>query len=597
MSEETEPTGFDAEETQRARVVSPAQRAIGALMGPEGRQVVVGAEIARGGMAIVRQGDQRSMLRAVAVKMAKRGDSPDHLVQEAWLTGALEHPNIVPVYDIDTASGAPIVVMKRIEGVPWQSLLDTPRAVEERFGTRDVLAWHLRILVAVCNALEYAHSQGIIHRDIKPSNVMIGKFGQVYLVDWGIAVSLSAEPDPRFPRPEDDELERLSGTPAYMAPEMALREDWAPLSVRTDVYQLGGVLFRLVAGRPPRRADNLHALLQSLRAPPDVKADWPLSDLIRRCLSSHPDDRPESVAQVRREIERWLERRGTEAIADGARVRLGELRSALTRATDDDRQAIYDLYGACRFGFEVALESWPESRVAREGLRQAVIAMTRWELAHGDDRAARVHLARLDDPPEDLSAEIEAARKAREDAAAELEQRRRDADDVSGWGARVPVGLGMLMVWVGPPVITGLMGMPDSYLRQSIVSVTTAVGTFALLPLFWPWMRHTRYNRVLVAACAMSPVLTSVFLGAAWVAGIPGDVASALRVFVFVLTTMVVTAFADVWFFPSVLGFVAALFVGAASPAWSEPALGVANLLVIANVFGLILAQRLGRSG
>ena len=105
----------------------------------------------------------------------------------------MEHPNIVPLYDVDLDDdGQPLVVFKRIEGETWRVLLDDSEAVRRRFGVVDVLEWHLRTLMQVCTAVHYAHRCGIVHRDLKPDNVMIGDYGEVYVVDWGIAVALDA---------------------------------------------------------------------------------------------------------------------------------------------------------------------------------------------------------------------------------------------------------------------------------------------------------------------------------------------------------------------------------------------------------------------
>ncbi|MCZ7685844.1 MAG: protein kinase [Sandaracinaceae bacterium] len=106
----------------------------------------------------------------------------------------------MPVYDLMIdESGAPIVVLKRIEGELWTDLIGDEARVRERHGAGDVLEWHLSVLASVCNAVSFAHSRGVIHRDIKPDNVMIGRFGEVYLVDWGVAVALADDGTGRFP--------------------------------------------------------------------------------------------------------------------------------------------------------------------------------------------------------------------------------------------------------------------------------------------------------------------------------------------------------------------------------------------------------------
>src|SRR5262249_9535023 len=144
-------------------------------------------------------------------------------LEEAKTTGLVDHPGIVPVHALGRdPAGRPILVMKRVEGVSWRQLLDDSTDVAwttlERPGT-DRLAFHLETLMQVCNALAFAHRRGIIHRDIKPSNVMVGEFGEVFLLDWGIACPIqrgagASSSDETAP------AATLCGTPAYMAPEM-----------------------------------------------------------------------------------------------------------------------------------------------------------------------------------------------------------------------------------------------------------------------------------------------------------------------------------------------------------------------------------------
>ena len=179
----------------------------------------------------------------------------ERLLREAWVTGVLEHPNIVPVHDLVLdEQGMPRLVMKRIEGVEWGALIADEAQVRSRFGARRPLYWHLDVLRSVCNALEYAHSRGIIHRDIKPENVMVGGFGEVYVLDWGIALALDGRYGQRLDKTSDEE--RLAGTPRYAAPEMVLPEAGGQ-GVHTDVYLLGATLFHAVVGRGPHQGDSL----------------------------------------------------------------------------------------------------------------------------------------------------------------------------------------------------------------------------------------------------------------------------------------------------------------------------------------------------
>ena len=173
----------------------PEVRIEGACEGPA--EFKLGQTLGEGGMGVVRLADQVSLHRSVAVKTLRPEKSSDAallaLLREAWVTGALEHPNIVPVYALGrNEEKMPVFVMKRVEGTPWSTLLADPThpLVARGGGDKDPLHFHLELLLKVCDALAFAHSRQLIHRDVKPENVMLGAFGEVYLLDWGIAVSL-----------------------------------------------------------------------------------------------------------------------------------------------------------------------------------------------------------------------------------------------------------------------------------------------------------------------------------------------------------------------------------------------------------------------
>jgi len=199
-----------------------ALRALGATLGGK---IDVHHTIGEGGMGVVHLATQATLGRHVAVKTLRKGAGDEEaalrILREAWVTGALEHPNVVPVHDVGVdASGAPVIVMKRIEGRVWSHLMRDGAEITRRFGATDPLEWNLRTLVSVCNAVHFAHSRGILHRDLKPDNVMIGEFGEVYVLDWGIAVSLKDDPSGRLPCAS--QATDIAGTPHYMAPEMLL---------------------------------------------------------------------------------------------------------------------------------------------------------------------------------------------------------------------------------------------------------------------------------------------------------------------------------------------------------------------------------------
>ena len=209
-----------------------------------------------GGMAVVYLADQEIPPRQVAVKRLRTNTEKraEQLFAEALLTGSLEHPNIIPVHSIriDPVRG-PEVVLRRVDGI---SLFD---AYQKDGQSEAGLRLLLPKLIQVCNALEYAHARGVIHRDIKPENIMLGHYGEVYLLDWGIAL------DTTKPPPEDYVP---VGTPHYLAPEM-LSGNPDEVDARTDVYLMGATLHFLLVG------DARHEATTTLAAALKAQASAP----------------------------------------------------------------------------------------------------------------------------------------------------------------------------------------------------------------------------------------------------------------------------------------------------------------------------------
>jgi serine/threonine-protein kinase len=207
--------------------------------------------------------------------------------------------------------------MKRVEGRPWSELLTSPR----------LLVDHLETLVRVCDAVAFAHARGVLHRDIKPDNVMVGSFGEVYLVDWGLAVSLV--PDAVLPLAADA---GLAGTPAYMAPEMAAG-DGRSLSERTDVYLLGATLYEILTGRLPHRGTNSEAVLAAALASPPPEFERPvpeeLAAICTKAMAKRPDDRHQGAQAFKQAITEYLRHREAYLLFEQAQRGLKQLEGAL----------------------------------------------------------------------------------------------------------------------------------------------------------------------------------------------------------------------------------------------------------------------------
>lgn len=259
------------------------------------------AELGRGGMGVVYRARQISLGREVALKMILRGQlaSPadrDRFRAEAEASARLDHPGIVPVYEVGEIHGRPYFTMKYIHGTTLaQRLADGPLPAREG----------AKILAAVARAVHFAHTRGILHRDLKPSNILLDDLDVPHVMDFGLAKQQG----------EGESLTKTGavlGTPAYMAPEQAAgaRGEVGPHS---DVYSLGVVLYALLTGRPPFQAaspvDVVLLVLEQDPVPPRVlnpKADRDLEMIALRCLQKPIDLRYPTAAALAEDLEAYL---------------------------------------------------------------------------------------------------------------------------------------------------------------------------------------------------------------------------------------------------------------------------------------------------
>ncbi|MDI1450258.1 serine/threonine-protein kinase [Polyangium sp. 6x1] len=379
-------------------------------------------QLGQGGMGAVYLAHQRSLARHVAVKIP-HDDAPRSaslaIIREGQVAGALEHPNIVPVHALGLDdTGRPILVIKRIEGVAWSELLADPSHAfwaRASFGADARLVAHLEILMQVCNALHFAHTRGFVHRDMKPDNVMVGEFGEVYLLDWGVARKIDTT--------EGKEPEPLVGTPAYMAPEMACG---APheIDARTDVYLLGATLHEILTGNPPHARPSLYdaLLAASAAAPRDYPPESP-DELVALCnaaLARDRDERPPSAAAFRERVADFLRHRSSLGIAHAASERLAALEEAIGEGGPDLVASAEILGGLseCRFGFLQALREWPDNTRAKEGLARSLARLVEREIVLENPTNARALLDRMEGDRAALEARVAALE-------ASLEERRR----------------------------------------------------------------------------------------------------------------------------------------------------------------------------
>jgi serine/threonine-protein kinase len=301
---------FAADSTEPAE--EPASRELPA-------RYVYQGQVAEGGMGRVLAVHDTVLRRDIVMKTLRPslGDSPEwesSLIEEAQLTSQLDHPNIVPVHDQSCdAEGRTYYTMKRVCGLTLHELLGDS---SNQPGSPKRLAELLEVFIKVCDAVAFAHSRGVIHCDIKPANIMVGEFGQVYLMDWGLALIKESAAVAASRRTDSPLASRRSpgmGTLSYMAPEQAEGVGEAT-DERSDVFALGAVLYHIVTGRPPYQADNVPRLEALARAGAYTKVQdatrvfvpGVLRQIIERALAREPSKRYQSALELKEHVQGFL---------------------------------------------------------------------------------------------------------------------------------------------------------------------------------------------------------------------------------------------------------------------------------------------------
>jgi serine/threonine protein kinase/WD40 repeat protein len=392
------------EKTRKAPAASPARRT---------EEFHIENRIAGGGMGDVFIARQVGLNRSVALKrplpgMMRSAGKLNAFVREAVVTGDLEHPNIVPIYQngVDT-DGIPYYAMKLVRGIEWKFLLHPKLiaarkdpALEKTVAEKSAamtLADHVEILLKVCDAIAYAHSRGVLHRDLKPENVMVGEFGEVQLMDWGLAVDFREDAARAGKAISRLQIKGPAGTPSYMAPEMALGKV-EKIGPRTDVYLLGSVLYELLTGRPPHHCKTLeqsllHSAMNTFKRPEKANPEAPhgLCEIAVRALSAEPEDRQASAQALQDEIRQYQKHAMSMQISDQAASDLDRLGHEEAR-DKGEAEARYVRYAEVVGAYQQALRLWDGNEDARLGLREAYLAFIKNALAGGDLGLARAQI-------------------------------------------------------------------------------------------------------------------------------------------------------------------------------------------------------------
>jgi tRNA A-37 threonylcarbamoyl transferase component Bud32 len=498
-----------------------------------GHDLEVLGELGRGGMGVVLHARQHSLNREVAIKCV----TPKHrntmqaraLLFEAQITGSLEHPNIVPVHALGTdAEGGPSMVMKRITGVEWHTLIHEPEHALWDQLPGDRLSFHLETLVQVCHAAAYAHARGILHRDIKPSNVMVGSFGEVVLLDWGVALRWETEENVGPPL-------AIVGTPAYMAPEMTAG---GPYDRRTDIYLLGATLHELLTGDAPHDGAKLEDVLRSAAAAgaPSLGPAVPqeLASITTRAMEAMPEDRFSTVEELRKALERYLQHRSSNVLVTQSLSILERLEdAALHKGVVDEAEltTLRQNYAECRFGLRHALLAWSDNPKANDGLERCVLAAATIELTQGNADSAEALLDELDEPGEAMLELLHALREDRTHeqqriASLEREARERDAGVSShrrgvvfmALTATIVAVMGVVEVWLR------VYGHEPTHLETVLANVGLCLIVLIAYPVYNKRVEKTRHNLTVIKIVLLYTSFTVLLRFVGWQLGmtIPG---------------------------------------------------------------------------
>lgn len=281
----------------------------------------MGDSLGKGAMGEVVRAIDTQLEREVAIKCLRERhlnneDSKARFLLEAKATGQLQHPNIPTVHELgESAEGRPYFTMALVQGENLGSIVDRLRQGNADYHKTYTFARRIQIIQAVCDAIHYAHSRGYLHRDLKPDNIMIGPFGEVQVMDWGLVRRFTDEAGPRLDKTTMKGT--FIGTAAYAAPEQIAGES-AHLDERTDVYGLGALLYEVTTLHPPHTGRSVREVMMSVvtKTPPrpesyrhvlQGRVPRELSRLILEAMAPLPDERLKTALELKERLQVILE--------------------------------------------------------------------------------------------------------------------------------------------------------------------------------------------------------------------------------------------------------------------------------------------------